>query len=271
VAGLIFTMKILAIGDPHGSLDKIKKIPKTNIDLILLTGDLGNADLMRKMAFENIARRKKGLEEKEYTSKQEKRAFMQSFDSALKIVQYLSKIAPVYTIFGNVLSTNKETRSISKEIGLKLPFIYNKLNSMKNVRVINNKLANFNGIRIGGLQYFIDTNWVQDFKPSDYKEKMKLAKKETAKAKKVLKWFNKLDILLCHQPPYKILDKVTAKYAPKQWQGKHAGSKTILNYIKTKQPKYVFCGHIHEGKGKKKVNQTEVYNLGLAGYKLITI
>lgn len=52
-------MKILAIGDPHGDLAKIKQIPTKGIDLILLTGDLGSANLMRKMFFEKIERQKK--------------------------------------------------------------------------------------------------------------------------------------------------------------------------------------------------------------------
>jgi len=53
-------MKVLAIGDSHGSLEKVKSIPIKNIDLILLTGDLGSANLMRNMAFENVERQKKG-------------------------------------------------------------------------------------------------------------------------------------------------------------------------------------------------------------------
>jgi len=76
---------------------------------------------------------------------------------------------------------------------------------------------------------------------------------------------------LCHQPPYGVLDKVTARFAPPAWRGKHAGSKSILKYIKAKQPKYVFCGHIHEGKGMQRVGKTEVYNLGCGGYKIIEV
>jgi len=82
-----------------------------------------------------------------------------------------------------------------------------------------------------------------------------------------LRWFSKdkIDVLLCHQPPYGVLDKVTAKYAPEQWKGKRAGSKIILDYIKKKQPRYVFCGHIHEGKGKKKLGKTNIINAGCCG------
>ena len=44
--------------------------------------------------------------------------------------------------------------------------------------MINNCVANFEGIRIGGLEYFVDTNWVREFKPSDYKDRLAKAKKE---------------------------------------------------------------------------------------------
>jgi predicted phosphodiesterase len=40
-------MKVLVIGDPHGNIEKIKTIPLKRVDLIILTGDLGKADLMR--------------------------------------------------------------------------------------------------------------------------------------------------------------------------------------------------------------------------------
>jgi len=262
-------MKICVIGDPHGDLKKIKKIPLSNVDLILVTGDLGKSESIRKRAFEDIEREKKGLPEKEYSIKEEKKQFMELYGSSVEIIKYLKKFAPVFTIFGNLEHTNDETRDLSEEIGIKLPFLKNKLNSWSNVRVINNRDANFKGVRIGGLGYFTDTVWVKNFKPADYEERMFLAKESTEKAKRILKWFDKVDILVCHQPPYKILDKVTAKFAPKDWYGKNAGSKAILQYIKSKKPKYVFCGHIHEAKGKEKIGKTEVYNLGLGDYEII--
>ncbi len=43
-------MKIAAIGDPHGDLEKIERIPLDDVDLVCMTGDLGRADILRKMA-----------------------------------------------------------------------------------------------------------------------------------------------------------------------------------------------------------------------------
>ncbi len=246
-------MKILAIGDPHGNLSKLKRIPIKGVDLILLTGDIGKADLARKISFENVERKKKGLPKKKLTRKEEKAIDNEVMKSSIKILKYLSKFAPVYTIQGNV--------------GLD----HSKINKIRKVSLIKNKLRNINAVRIGFLEYFIDTCWIRDFKPFDYRESMKKAKKETDKARRVLKKFKNVDILICHQPPYGILDKVTWKKAPKHYQGKHAGSKVILDYIKKTQPKYVFCGHIHEGKGMKKIGKTEVYNLGIAGYKILKV
>jgi Icc-related predicted phosphoesterase len=96
------------------------------------------------------------------------------------------------------------------------------------------------------------------------------AKKQTDKAREVLKYFGRhnIDLLIHHQPPYGYLDKV-GKLAPKPWQGKHAGSKAILEYIRKHQPIYAFCGHIHEGEGMVRIGKTEVYNLGVCGYKIV--
>lgn len=259
-------MKILAIGDPHGDVEKLKKIPKENIDLILLTGDLGKADLARKRFFENVERKKKGLPEIEDTPAFDKKCADEIYYSSMNVLKYLHKFAPIYFIYGNIEPYDGRRPSKNR----KTPWLPREIRKLKNVRTLNNRVINFNGIRIGGLEYFIDVNWVEEFKPTDYKERMKTAKRQTGKKKKTLKWFHKVDILIHHQPPYGILDKV-GPHAPKHWRGKKAGSKIILDYIKEKQPKFAFCGHIHEGEGFKKVGKTEVYNLGVCGWKVIEL
>jgi len=267
-------MRILAIGDPHGDLRKIKRIPLENIDLILLTGDLGRADLARKRFFENIKREKKGLSELEEDSKFAKDIWNEIYHSTVSILRYLSRFAPVYAILGNVSQSmvkNSEWKKEEKKYGIKLPSLKNTMDSLGNFHLPRNRFRKISGLKVGFLEYFIDTSWVSEFKPSDFKEKMRAAKRETEKAKKILRGFGDVDILVCHQPPYGVLDKVAAKFAPKSWQGKHAGSKVILDYIKKEQPKYVFCGHIHESEGFAKIGKTEVYNLGVAGHKIISL
>jgi len=265
-------MKVLVIGDPHGKLPL--KLPK-KVDLILITGDIGKADLARKHSFLNSERRKKDLPKKEYTPKQERLAYMEIYNSTLQILKRLSKIAPVYSILGNVgTRTDYGMKKDEKKLGIKLPYLRLNMNNIKNFHLVRNSIRNINGLKIGFLEYFLDIGWVREFKPGDYKKSLRKAKKETDKAKKILRWFvkQKIDILLCHQPPYDVLDKVTWKEAPKHYLGKHAGSKVILNFIKEYEPKYVFCGHIHEGKGKKKIGKTIVINAGVSGdYLLLNI
>ncbi|MCD4666319.1 metallophosphatase family protein [archaeon] len=154
-------MKILAIGDVHGNISTVKKIPHKGIDLILLTGDIGKSDLLRNMYFKNLKRIKKGLTKKEYSPLERKKAFMEVHNSTLEVVNYLRKIAPVYLISGNVECSNQEVRGEAREIGRKLPLTFLALRKMPNVRVINNRTANFKGVRIGGLKFFVDVNWVQ--------------------------------------------------------------------------------------------------------------
>lgn len=265
-------MRILVVGDPHGS-QKIKKIPVKGIDLVLITGDVGKADFARKFYFENLKRKIKGLDELEADNKIVKTIHMEIHNSTISILNKLSKFAPVYTIEGNVeIPTIKQVRENKKKYGIKLPYTRKIINNMKNVFLIKNVLRKINGLRIGFLEYFLDTNWVKDFKPSEYNKELSQARKETAKAKRILNNFKKVDILICHQPPYGYLDKVSSRHnPPKSWIGKHAGSKVILDYIKKYKPKIVLCGHIHEGEGKAKIGKTEIYNLGVAGYKIINL
>jgi len=267
-------MKICAIGDPHGNLEKIKKIPLKNVDLILLTGDLGKADLARARFFKNEERRKKGLPELEEDVEYAEKSWNEIHYSTVNLLKYLLRYAPIYTIWGNVGTSMIKSsfhRKEEEKYNIKLPNLGEDIRNLNNFYIVKNRLRNTNRIRIGFLEYFTDNSWIKEFNEKD-KKRIKGAKKQTEKARRVLKRFgNDLDILLCHQPPYKILDKINFPGSPKHHQGKHAGSKVILNYIKRHQPKYVFCGHIHEGQGKVKIGKTQVYNLGVAGYKIIDI
>jgi Icc-related predicted phosphoesterase len=265
-------MKVAIIGDPHGSLDKIKKIPLSKVDLVLCTGDIGKADLARQRFFENVERKRQGLKELDEDAKHKKEVHMEIHKSTIDVLKYLSKYAPVYTIQGNVgIPTDSQTRKDNEKWKLNLPSTKNAIERIGNVYLIKNRLRIIDDLRIGFLEYFTDTCWVREFKPTDYQKRMIKAKRQTEKANRVLESFGSdLDILVFHQPPYGILDKVGAP-APLHWRGKHAGSKTILNYIEKRQPRYAFCGHIHEGEGKDKIGKTEVYNLGVAEHKIIEI
>lgn len=265
-------MKILAIGDPHGNLEKLKKIPLKGVELILLTGDIGKADAARKQAFANIERRKQGLPKLEETPEVVQEIYSEIHNSTLAVLKYLAQFAPVYTIQGNVgIPTRGEIKRENERHGLHLPATREEISLLENVHLVKNNVRTVGDVRIGFLEYYTDVSWVREFKPADYAKRMRKAKKQTELARRVLQRISDLDILVCHQPPYGFLDAVNFPGAPKDWQGKHAGGKAILDYIRKHQPRYVFCGHIHEGEGHARIGKTEVYNLGVAGHRFITI
>ena len=69
-------------------------------------------------------------------------------------------------------------------------------------------------------------------------------------------------ILVCHCPPYSTrLDRVA--------EGKHFGSSAVAAFIDAHQPRYFFCGHIHEAEGvTDQLGATTGINVGKAGYLL---
>lgn len=264
-------MKIVVIGDPHGV--KVPKSKLKKVNYILITGDVGKADLARKRFFDNIKRKEIGLEELPKDSSFLKKVYFETYSSSINVLKSYASIAPTFSILGNVGNTDADTKKEMKNKKVKLPLLIRDIKKVKNLYLVKNRVRKINGLRVGFLEHFTDVSWVKEFKPQDYFKTLADARAESKKAKNILKNFKKVDVLVCHAPPYGVLDKVSGKFgAPKKWWGKHAGSKVILEYIKKKKPRYVFCGHIHEGKGKQKVGETEVYNVGSDGeYVLLNI
>ena len=73
---------------------------------------------------------------------------------------------------------------------------------------------------------------------------------------------SKPQYLVVHCPPSNTkLDQ----YAP----GKHAGSPAVRAWVERVQPRYLFCGHIHETAGlHDSVGTTECINVGKQGYAI---
>jgi len=68
---------------------------------------------------------------------------------------------------------------------------------------------------------------------------------------------NRWLILVSHTPPHDTrLDKT--------FLGKHVGSLSVRKFVEEKKPSVVFCGHIHEAKGKDRINDTILVNSGAA-------
>jgi Icc-related predicted phosphoesterase len=264
-------MKLAVIGDPHGDLEKIQRIPLDGVDLVLLTGDLGRADILRKIAFKYIGDSHRRFMQGSPESEAFRQAFLDSYTTAVKLVRHIAEYSQVFTVTGNADLTNYDIRKFSAQFGVELPLLYNTLKEMGNVRIIDNCLARYNGLRIGGVKYFTDISWAEEFELAGIPKIRERALRETGKVENILARLGQVDILVTHVPPYGILDTVNSNIARPEWSGRHAGSKAILQYIRRYQPRYVFCGHIHEAEGVAKIGQTSIYNLGKAGHWICQI
>jgi Icc-related predicted phosphoesterase len=69
-------------------------------------------------------------------------------------------------------------------------------------------------------------------------------------------------IAICHAPPHGTrLDRITNL--------RHAGSKAVREFLLREEPRYFFCGHIHEAAGvAEKLGSTSGMNVGKKGYLL---
>jgi hypothetical protein len=69
-------------------------------------------------------------------------------------------------------------------------------------------------------------------------------------------------IAICHVPPQgTMLDRITNL--------RHAGSRSMREFLQREQPRYFFCGHIHEAAGaQEKLGATSAMNVGRKGYLL---
>ncbi|MCK4670854.1 MAG: metallophosphoesterase [Nanoarchaeota archaeon] len=252
-------MRILVVGDPHGEMPE--KIPK-NLDYILLTGDIGSADRARKYFFKYTI---KGIDWTTQVSKREiELTYSEMNKSSIQILKRLTRIAPVYMVDGNVEPrSDRKINTLNKKYGWSIPRWYSEIRKIRNLHRINWKIADLGELTVAGVPCYIDEQWIKDFGAKD-KDKIARAAKQTRKAREFFRRLPKVDIVLSHIPPYHVLDKVGPP-APEKWRGKHAGSPLLLDYIKKKHPRYVFCGHIHEDKGVKMIGETEVRNVGFNG------
>lgn len=108
------------------------------------------------------------------------------------------------------------------------------------------------GMHVAGLGYSTPTPFET---PGEYSEEEMAIRLEN---------FAKLEpqVLICHAPPLNTaLDCIRT--------GLHAGSKAVREFIEKHQPRYFFCGHIHEAEGVViQMGATRAQNVGKKGYLL---
>jgi len=255
-------MKILALGDPHGS-EKIFDIPLDGIDYVLIAGDIGKADLLRKYFFQYNIKEKVDWKLK-VTKEQMAEAYSETIETTEKVLSYFdSKGVKTFWVYGNV---EKGTDEDIIDNGLNIK----KLSDLEfdNVQLINYGKIDLDGVSLVGIPYFREVEWLKDFQPEN-QEEIKQAEQKDKEVKSKLDSIGNADIVLTHNPPYGVLDKVTNPNAPEKWHGKLAGSHIMKDYIEKTKPKVVICGHIHEQKGIENIGNTKVVNTGEAGESYI--
>lgn len=120
----VLQMKICIIGSPAENIEELKKIPKKGIESIFVTGDLAKWKARR----------------------------MDYYISSIKMVEYLSKFAPVYTTFGERECFYSHLLKKMKE-----PlYLCETLRNLNEVHVINNESKIFDEFKFGFLKYTND-------------------------------------------------------------------------------------------------------------------
>lgn len=219
-------MKIFITADLHG-----KKINLTSkVDAVFVVGDFAKGDKLREVVFNdgNIEDAKSEI--------------LESAQSFLESLPKCSVIVP-----GNVEKLClDEISKMAQKLGH---------------HFLENKILNLNNLKILGLKFFMEEEWVRNIYPKD-KDKIRRAKKEEKEVRDFLETNPDADIVLSHLPPYEILDTDPSpiNIIPKNYP-KNCGSKALLEYIEKNHPKLVLCGHIHIP-GETKIGGTTVINPG---------
>jgi len=116
----------------------------------------------------------------------------------------------------------------------------------------HSKTINTEGYHVAGLGYSNPTPFDT---PGEYSEQ---------ELRERLDKFSGLDplVLVCHTPPKNTpLDRAG--------EGKHFGSDAVREFIDREQPRYFYCGHIHEAAGQSAtLGRTHGWNVGKRGQLL---
>jgi Icc-related predicted phosphoesterase len=106
--------------------------------------------------------------------------------------------------------------------------------------------------RVGGLGY---SNPTPFHTPGEYTEEQLAAKLAPFAGPEPM-------VLICHCPP-----KNTA--LDRAGRGEHFGSTAVAEFLAAREPRYFFCGHIHEAAGvSEQIGNTWAMNVGKKGYLL---
>ncbi len=271
-------VRFLVIGDLHGIMPRIQV---KEFDAIICPGDICGDD-MRPYIKEWIKKRTKlktdtTLNFDQFCSpKKQKELNIISLKKGRKVLEYLNQFGkPVFIVPGNWDPTHyqdgiKDTE-VKKHIKKDMWLFLSK--GLKNIIDIENKKATFKDMVLVGhgstsapepiykiprAKFNSDAEYRKYLFRNDYFTKI------FEKLSNYMKGEKRPVILLTHNVPYSTkLDLVNAPgtYA----HGKHYGSIIARKLIDKYRPVLCVGGHIHEGYGKFKVDNTVCINAGFGG------
>lgn len=242
---------------PKGLKRLIKKIKP---DFVLSVGDLYGA-FSRDILFKYIKKLKPGKYRvvgpeqliKLIGEKRVKDIVKKEVNAGKRILNFLNSLdIPVFLVYGNADNTKNAPWS-------KPPFkdtIEDLVKKLKNITQLEYKKVKINGFFITGFGCKFPALLKSQIRYR--KQILKHRKIEKNKLKKLLK--DKNTIILTHEPPFGILDKIKDKRSHKY--GQHVGDDVLLDAIKKYKPILSIFGHIHECQGKKKIGKTTFINAG---------
>ncbi|MFH0928746.1 MAG: metallophosphoesterase [Candidatus Aenigmatarchaeota archaeon] len=260
-------MKILVLGDLHGSKPKIHF---EGFDLIIAPGNFCSYDKIRKYEFEVIRKRQKYHDFKlkwyELIGKRKaKRLILESLKSGREVLEHINSFnVPVFTVPGNVDFTPYKDSGWNF---LEQNHYKMMLSGLKNIKDIHKRIVNHKNYQIVGYGISSGPEKTQH-KEDIVRKKPKELKKEERNyngiSKKMSSLFKKASkpvVFLSHNVPFNTrLDKITMKSSPRY--GYHYGSLITREMVEKHQPLICIGGHMHEHLGKCKLGKTVCINSG---------
>ncbi|MFP4401951.1 MAG: metallophosphoesterase [Candidatus Nanoarchaeia archaeon] len=264
------TLTILALPDLHGIIPQKVLQDAPQFDIIIMPGDICD---------DNMQKSGKGV----------KKVMKKSLDRGKEILQELSNLnKPIYLVPGNWEPTKysdgikRENTNFFEEMIQEFPLVHNC--EYRTVHINETKTSKVSIIGAGSTsapeiisKTQLQTRLEYENEEEEIKELRERYLYQKQKFEIVSQEFEKLNqndfkIFLSHNSPYNTpLDVIKNPFNPLHNQ--HYGSVLARTIIEKYQPQLVISGHIHEGVGICKINNTICLNTGFGDgiYHLITI
>ena len=254
-------MKIFATSDIHGNKALVhltcKMVKNTNVDALIIAGDIAPKGFYR--FFDN------GLEYDFYSPfglKNEKDVLSgkpQQVKLRLDLLGFIEAPHLGFSLSALKSKQKEKLRQICQLLGMLDAPVYMLIGNDDHIfdedwdRILddygllnlNSRTQTLERFKVTGFQYVLPTPWNTNNERSEDKLAQELRRIEAQ--------VDRNTILITHSPPRNILDEVT--------NGLHAGSESIFNLVKEKQPIFHVFGHIHEAFGQAKIDNTICCNV----------